>query len=110
MVVRVPSLTVAYHSKVWPAPRLAQTVAVFVPDATPLFCPIWVKLPLARGRPNQVTVSGSLLGSETPMLSDGSDGDVTTPVAPLAGAFRVGAFGAVLLPAAQRGPTPILNR
>ena len=53
VVVRVPSLTVAYHSKVWPAPRLTQVVAVFVPETTPVFCPISVKLPLVGERPTE---------------------------------------------------------
>ena len=31
---RVPSLTVAYHSNFWPAPRFAHEVVVLVPEAT----------------------------------------------------------------------------
>ena len=65
---------------------------VLEPETTPVFCPIWVKTPLAYGRPKKVTVSGSpLLGSETPTLSVGEG---PTPVASLVGASRVGAFGA----------------
>ena len=62
------------------------------PEATPVFCAIWTKLPLANGRPKKVTVSGLASGSETPTSSVG---DVPTPVAALAGALRVGAEGAL---------------
>ena len=89
----MPSLTVAYHSNVWPAPRLAQVVVVVAPEATAVFWAIWLKMPLANGRPKKVTVSGSLSGSDTPTLRVG---EVPTPVAPFAGAFRVGAAGAAL--------------
>ena len=93
VVVAVPSLTVTYHSNFWPAPRLAHEVVVLVPEATPVFWPIWVKLPLANGRPKKVTVIGLESGSDTPTLSVG---EVLTPVAPSAGLLRVGALGAAL--------------
>ena len=38
------------------------------PEATAVFWAIWVKMPLANGRPKKVTVSGSLSGSDTPTL------------------------------------------
>ena len=60
-----------------------------------MFWPIWVKLPLANGRPKKVTVSGSASGSDTPTLSVG---DVLIPVPALAGALSVGAAGAALGP------------
>ena len=91
VVVAVPSLTVTYHSNFWPAPMLAHEVVVLVPEATPVFWPIWVKLPLANGRPKNVTVIGLASGSDTPTLSVG---EVLTPVAPSAGLLSVGALGA----------------
>ena len=92
VVVSVPSLTVAYHSNVWPAPRLDQVVLSLPPEPTPVFWAIWLKLPLANGRPKKVTVNGFASGSETPTSSVG---DVPTPVAALVGALRVGAEGAL---------------
>src|SRR4029079_8987983 len=94
VVVAIPSLTVAYHSNVWPVARLDQVAVVVAPEATALFWAIWVKVPLANGRPKKVTVSGSASGSDTPTLRVG---ERPTPVAASAGAFRVGAAGAVLL-------------
>ena len=71
VVVAVPSLTVTYHSNFWPAPMFAHEVVVLVPEATPVFWAIWVKLPLANGRPKKVTVIGLASGSDTPTLSVG---------------------------------------
>ena len=51
VVVLVPSLTVAYHSNVWPAPRLDQVAVSLPPEETPVCWAIWAKLPLASGRP-----------------------------------------------------------
>ena len=51
VVVRLLSLTVAYHSKVWPAPRLGQLIVLSLPDGMTAGAPIWLKLPLAYGRP-----------------------------------------------------------
>ena len=61
VVVSVPSLTVAYHSNVWPAPRLDQVVVVVAPEATAVFWAIWAKTPLAErateeGHGQRVTV------------------------------------------------------
>ena len=41
VVVRVPSLTVAYHWNVWPAPRPAQAAVSLVPEVTPVCWAIW---------------------------------------------------------------------
>src|SRR5215208_3193590 len=107
VVITVPSLTVMYHSNSWPASRLAHEVVVLEPEATPVFCAIWVNTPLAYSRPKKVTVNGSLLlGSDT---LTSRVGEVPTPVAPLAGALRVGAFGAWFTaggskPSTQAGP------
>ena len=71
---------------------------------------IWVKLPLASGRPKKVTVIGSASGSVTPTLSVG---DVLIPVPALAGALRVGAAGAPppaagTKPDTQDEPVPVM--
>ena len=51
VVVLVPSLTVTYHSNVWPAPRPGQAAVSLPPEATFVCWAICVKLPLASGRP-----------------------------------------------------------
>ncbi len=110
VVVWVPSLTVAYHSNSWPAPRPGQDFVVVEPEATPVFWPICAKLPLASGRPKKVTVNGSESGSDTSMLRVGL---VPIPVAPSLGAFRLGASGAPLPaggtnPDTQLEPVPVM--
>src|SRR5215212_9626269 len=107
VVVISPSLTVTYHSNSSPAPRLAHCVVVLLLEATPTFCAICAKTPLAYGRPKKVTVSASLLlGSDT---RTSRVGEVPAPVAPSAGVLTVGAFGAWLIaggskPSTQAGP------
>src|SRR5215212_3389395 len=107
VAVTVPSLTVTYHSYSCPPSRPPHKEAVLLPDATPVFCAIWAKTPLAYCRPKKVTVNGLLSGSETVTLRVG---EVPTPVAPSAGALTLGAFGAWLpagggmKPATQVGP------
>ena len=78
-------------------------MVVVAPEATAVFWAIWLKMPLANGRPKKVTVSGSLSGSDTPTLRVG---EVPTPVAALAGALRVGAAGAMLPAPAARSRRP----
>ena len=51
VVVRLPSLTVTYHSNFWPSARLDQSAVSFVPDAMPVCWASWLKTPLANGRP-----------------------------------------------------------
>ena len=51
VVVRLPSLTVTYHSNFWPAARLDQSAVSLVPEAMPVCWASWVKMPLANGRP-----------------------------------------------------------
>ena len=91
VVVAIPSPTVRTTRTAGRHPGSAQMAVSVVPETTPVCWAIWANLPLANGRPKKVTVSGSASGSDTATLRVG---EVPMPLAPLAGALSVGAFGA----------------